>query len=222
MECRTATRRLFEGFPGLSHLVLRGEPLPVHDVHVPLMSLPFLLDLRLDSIPSSVPYLQPRSSSPPPTSGAQSRRVGIVWAGSPNHGNDHNRSARFDDLAPLLEVEGVELCSLQKGPALAQLTEHPASGRIAELGSSLDDLHDTAEVIQSLDLVVSVDTAVAHLTGAMGKPVWILLAHSPEWRWLRDRPDTPWYPTARLFRQSAPRDWTGPVEAVAHSLRERS
>ena len=220
MECRAATRRLFEDLPGIDELVVRGERPPAYDVRVPLMSLPFLLGVRLDSIPSSVPYLLPRSGSPANASRASSRRVGIVWAGSPHHGNDCNRSARFDDLAPLLEVDGIELCSLQKGPAVSQLSEHPSGGQVAELGSSFDDLHDTAEVIETLDLVVSVDTAVAHLAGAMGKPVWILLAHSPEWRWLRDRADTPWYPTARLFRQSAPRDWTGLVAAVAHALRE--
>ncbi|MBL8659380.1 MAG: glycosyltransferase, partial [Rhodospirillales bacterium] len=149
-------------------------------------------------------------------------RVGVVWAGNPQHHNDRNRSAPVAALAPLLTMPGVAFVDLQVGAGARQregLDERSAAALIAP-GGDIADFADTAAIIAELDLVISVDTAVAHLAGALARPVWLLLPFIPEWRWLRQRRDTPWYPTMRLFRQARPGDWDGVVAAVAEALRE--
>jgi len=142
------------------------------------------------------------------------RRVGIVWAGSPEHANDFNRSTDFASFAELAVLPGVRLVSLQRGPAQAQL----AGSSVLDLGPSLADLSDTMGLLAALDLVVTVDTAVAHLAGAMGRPVWILLPYAPDWRWGLGRADTDWYSSTRLFRQPAPGDWHSLMAQVVSAL----
>src|SRR5262249_52983996 len=145
--------------------------------------------------------------------------VGLVWAGNPQHKNDRNRSIVFEGLAPLLDVAGVRWFSLQVGERSADLARAPA-GRIASLADRLVDFAASAAASDALDLVITVDTAAAHLAGALGKPVWVLLPFVPDWRWMIERDDSPWYPTARLFRQPARGDWESVVAAVRGALDE--
>ncbi len=144
-------------------------------------------------------------------------RVGIVWAGSPEHQNDGKRSTQFTTFAALLSVPGLRLVSLQRGQAQLQL----AGADVYDAGSALEDFTETMGLLGALDLLITVDTAVAHLAGAMGRPVWILLPYAPDWRWLLHRADTPWYPTARLFRQQTPGDWAHVVAEVVVALQDQ-
>jgi hypothetical protein len=145
-------------------------------------------------------------------------RVGLAWAGNPKYKADRQRSMKLCTLMPLLRAAPVNWISLQKGEAVGQLADLPPDAPILD-GSSRDrDLADTAALIATLDLVISTDTSIAHLAGAMGKPVWILLPHLADWRWMEDMETTPWYPTARLFRQKSPGDWAGVIERVLGEL----
>ena len=188
------------------------------DQHMPLLSLPMLFQTRLESIPIQVPYLQP---SAPKRAHWQSRmetqglRVGLVWSGS---ATDRQRDIPLADCQTWWQVGRIDFFSLQKGEAAEQLNELPSQQVVTALGQQLADFSDTAAVIANLDLVISVDTAVAHLAGAMGKPVWVLLPFAPDWRWLLERSDSPWYPTARLFRQTQRADWSQVVAQVAEAL----
>ena len=184
-----------------------ADPLPPHDLRVALLDLPGLFGITLESLPGPVPYLT-APAAPRPDGAA--KRVGIVWQGRRDHANDRNRSVPLGVLAPLFRLPGIAWVSLQK-------EAEPPEG-VEDLAPALGDFADTAAAIQSLDLVVSVDTSVAHLAGALGKPVWVMLPFAPDWRWLLAREDSPWYPTARLFRQTAPRDWTGVVERLEQNL----
>ncbi len=218
---------LFGSMEAVNEVIGPGDlPLNSFDVHAPLMSLPAILETTLDTIPSDVPYIRVPAdrhvalhAAPDDTA----LRVGIVWAGSETQGNDRNRSARLADFAPILAVPGTEFYSLQVGPKAAELAGWQDQVEICDLSSSLRDWADTAAAISQLDLVIGVDTGVVHLAGALGKPVWILLCYAADWRWLLDWDDSPWYPTARLFRQRRPKDWT-PVmaEAAAALARMRS
>ncbi len=221
LECQEPLQRLFASVDGVSRLVAKGEALPGFDVHVPMMSLPRLFATRLETIPATVPYLGADAGlvarwrerlSPLPTP-----RVGLVWAGNPRHDNDRNRSMPQAALAPLTASGAASFVSLQAGPGSAAAARLPP-GPILDLAPQIGDFADTAAVVASLDLVISVDTAVAHLAGALARPVWLLLPFVPEWRWLLDRDDSPWYPTMRLFRQTAPGDWTGVVGSVGEAL----
>ena len=145
----------------------------------------------------------------------EGRAVGLVWAGNPQHENDHNRSIPFARCRPLLEVGGIRWFSLQVGHRTADLA---GVDGIADLAPQLDDFGETAAAIEALDLVITVDTSVAHLAGALGKPVWLLLPHVPDWRWLLDRSDSPWYPTMRLFRQARRGDWDEVIVRVRAAL----
>ena len=143
-------------------------------------------------------------------------RVGIVWQGNPGHKGDRRRSVRLEQFAPLAEQAGVRLISLQKGPGREQLEKMP--GLALDLGRELTDLADTGAVIRSLDLVISVDTVVAHLAGALAAPVWVILPKVPDWRWLLQRDDSPWYPTMRLFRQTERGDWDDVFRRIKMAL----
>jgi hypothetical protein len=143
----------------------------------------------------------------------QFRRIGIVWSGRRSHNNDRNRSARLADLAPLAACEAIILVALQVGPDNGEIAAYRGRAPLLNAGMAMESFDDTMAVISQLDMVVTVDTALAHLAGAMGHPVWVMLPYAPDWRWLLDRCDTPWYPSMRLFRQSAPRHW-GPVAAA--------
>jgi len=149
-----------------------------------------------------------------------SLRVGLVWAGNPKHGNERFRSLAFPLLEPILRVEGVQFFSLQIGRAATQMASFAEiAAQVTDLAPEIGDLEDTGALIGQLDLVIAVDTAVAHLAAALGRPVWVLLCRNADWRWLRSWETSPWYPTARLFRQTVLGDWTEPIARVAASLR---
>ena len=192
---------------------------------MPLLSLPHRLGTRLDSIPARVPYLSPPTDRrlPLPSNGpghGASLKVGVVWRGNPRHKNDRHRSLPPALLEPLLALEPVSFYSLQVGSAAATDLA-PGRARLVDLSGLLRDYGDTAALLQQLDLVISVDTSVAHLAGALAKPAWVLLPFAPDWRWLVGRQDSPWYPTLRLFREPAPGDWTSVIEAVRAALTAR-
>ncbi len=191
----------------------------------PLSTLPRLAGVRLETIPAPIPYLRadPRRTAAwrarldqlaPP----RGRRVGLVWAGRPTHRNDRNRSAPLAALRAITDLAGVTFVALQKGPAAAEVAGYFGRAPLVNLGPELGDFDDTLAVIDGLDLVLTVDTALAHLAGAAGKPVWVMLPHAPDWRWLMTLSDSPWYPTMRLFRAPAPRDWASVTGEVAAAL----
>lgn len=211
--------RIIATAPGISQVITRGAPLPATDFHAPLMSLPGLFHTTPETIPARVPYLFPPPTSPlslPRVPGE--RRIGLVWAGGTAHQKDHLRSLPFAALLPLLQIPNCQFFSLQVGPRARDLASLPDSSAVTDLSPHLADFSDTATVIAQLDLVISVDTAVAHLAGALGKPVWMLLAFAADWRWQMDRTDSAWYPTARLFRQSQRGEWSPVIAAVAEHL----
>jgi hypothetical protein len=184
------------------------------DVHLPMMSLPFALGVRSAAdIPCKVPYL----SGVPRALEGSGLKVGLVWSGSATHINDRNRSIPLQLLAPLAR-SGVQFHSLQVGEAAAEAQRAPADLRLIDMSEAIRDFADTAGIIAALDLVISVDTAVAHLAGAMGKLVWLLLPFPSDWRWMLDREDSPWYPTMRLFRQQRTGDWGQVIRRVSAAL----
>lgn len=208
--------------PGVSRVIPRGEALPPFDTHCPLMSLPHVLRMTAETIPvpgadlATDPRLVERFAT---IVGRDGLRVGVVWAGAPIHRRDRERSIPLSTLVPLLTATpAARLFSLQKGDPARQLATLPADVRVTDLSGELHDYAHTAAAIANLDLVVSVDTSVAHLSGAMGKPTWTLLPFSPDWRWLLGREDSPWYPTMRLYRQATAGDWAGVVRRVAGDL----
>ena len=150
---------------------------------------------------------------------AASAAIGLVWAGRPEHPNDNNRSIRLERLAPLFELPGLAYVALQKGSALAEAGRFRGRAPLVNISASIADFADTAAILAELDLLVTVDTSVAHLAGALGRPVWILLPHAPDWRWLLHREDSPWYPTARLFRQARIGDWDEVARNLAAALK---
>ncbi|HYG89066.1 MAG TPA: glycosyltransferase family 9 protein [Azospirillum sp.] len=214
-------RRLMGGVDGCGRILSEGERAPDYAAHVPLMSLPRIFGTVEATIPASVPYIRAPASSPPPLprDAGSPPRVGLVWAGRPEDPEDARRSCPVERLAPLLAIAGVEFHSLQKGPAEVGLGRVAGGERVVRHGASLTDFADTAALVDALDLVIGVDTAVVHLAGALGRPVWTLLSTDPDWRWMRGRSDSPWYPSMRLFRQPGPGDWTAVLAAVGERLR---
>lgn len=204
-------------------IVTHGEPLPEFDVHCPAMSLPLAFGTKLDTIPASVPYLHadPALSQTwrDRLGAATQLRVGLAWSGSVAHKNDHNRSIPLRLLEPWFGLP-VEFHALQSEFRARDAEAMFGLGNLRVHGDELRHFADTAALIQEMDLVVAVDTAVAHLAGAMGKPVWILLPFSPDFRWMLGRSDSPWYPGAELFRQSAPGDWASVVADVRGRLEQ--
>jgi tetratricopeptide (TPR) repeat protein len=227
VQCQPSMRRLFATVPGVVATHCPPEPPPDFDVHFPLLSLPRVIGTTLQNIPASVPYLSADTEKVEAwkqrlASMAGRLKVGLVWAGNPEHQRDHDRSISLAALAPLADAGEVAFVSLQKGAAASQTAAPPTGMQLLDYTIELADFADTAGLIANLDLVISVDTSVAHLAGAMGKAVWTLLPFAPDWRWLLGRADSPWYPTMRLFRQPAPGDWGSPIRAVAQALREIS
>ncbi len=215
LECQPELAALARTVQGIDAVITRGNPLPDFDVEIPAMSLPRAFQTTLETIPNKTPYLRadPHLSSLWQARLEQlpaRRKVGLVWAGGEKHPANSKRSMAPQHLAPLAAIPDTAWISLQKGPPAA-LLPFP----LHDWTSELQDFSDTAALVQNLDAVITVDTAVAHLAGALGKPVWILLPFSPDFRWLMDRTDSPWYPTARLLRQTSPGDWKGVVERLA-------
>lgn len=207
---------------GVAHVLEPSEIVPKCDFAVPMMSLPHAFGTELSTVPATVPYLQvPRERSgswADELSSQSSRRIGIVWAGNPKHERDRERSIPFAALKPLFADRDSTFYSLQKGSAAADCVTEMASCSVVDLAPRLVDFVETAAAIAQLDLVVSVDTAVAHIAGALGKPVWLMLPHVADFRWLEGRTDSPWYPTMRIFRQSVPGAWSDVIASVADAL----
>ncbi len=223
VECQPPLVDLMRGITNSGEVVPAGAPLPPFDFHVPMLSLPLIFRTTPDTIPQEVPYLVPdaaRVATWRERLGERSRlRVGLAWAGDPNHVRNRTRSLPIQDFQPLILMEGIDFFSLQKGPASQQIERLDHSARLIDHTSELGDFADTAALISGLDLVITVDTAIAHLAGALGKRVWTLLAFVPEWRWGLGSIATPWYPTMRLFRQPAPGDWRSVIADVHDELR---
>jgi hypothetical protein len=210
---------LLRQIEGTAQWIATGEPTPEHDVHCPLPSLMLAMGTELATIPAPAKYL---SADPTLKSKWQERlaretrkKVGLVWAGGPKHPHDKLRSMRLEQLAALAH-EKVALFSLQKGEPARQIGS--ARMPITDWSNELNTWSDTAALVDCLDVVVTVDTSVAHLAGAMGKPVWVLLPFVPDWRWMLGRADSPWYPSMRLFRQHRTGDWIDPVAELAEAL----
>jgi hypothetical protein len=225
IACSVELQPVVAQLPGAGRLFDRWQNAPDFVAYCALSSLPLLAGTRLDTIPAPIPYLSadevrfaawaerlwrllPRGY----------RRIGIAWAGRPTHRNDARRSIRLAALAALAEIPEVALVSLQKGRAQAEIAGYWGKAPLLNLGPEIRDFGDTMAILECLECVVTVDTAVAHLAGAMGKPVSILLPYAPDWRWLIAREDSPWYPTARLFRQKPERRWEPVVAAIAATL----
>jgi len=213
--------------PGLE-LVAKWDEVRAFAAYCPFSSLPLLHGTRLETIPQPLPYLaadphkaaawKARLDARLP---AGTRRIGLAWAGRPTHNNDINRSTSLASLSPLATVPGVAFVALQKGPPAAEARHWPGPAPLLDLDAELAGFDDTISVLAGLDLVVSVDTAVVHLAGAMGVPCWVMLPFAPDWRWLAGRADCPWYPALRLFRPATPRDWPGLVAQLAAALAAR-
>lgn len=227
VSCPAALRSLFSNSPFIDELPETLDGL-AFDFHVPVMSLPFAFKTTVETIPATVPYLDfneaVRARWAEKIPDGEEIRAGLVWAGNPRekiasaHLTDQRRSIGLDALRPLLDVPNIRFYSLQKDAAAEQIDRQGLRGRINDPMSDVRDFQDTAALIDRLDLVISVDTAVAHLAGALGKPVWILSRFDACWRWLQNRPDSPWYPTARVFGQKQPGDWADVVERIKNDL----
>jgi tetratricopeptide (TPR) repeat protein len=220
LDVKPSLARLAKQLHGVAEHSVTGDPLPLFQWQCPLLSLPLAFKTNLDSIPAETPYLRPpEDARQQATSMAwpeHGKRIGLVWSGNPEYTEDRHRSIPLAEFAPLFEMEDMKFFSLQFGSAARQASaiETPVS----DLTTTIKDFADTAALIDQLDLVISVDTAVAHLAGALGKPIWTLLPFAPDWRWMLDRSDSPWYPTMRLFRQPRRDDWASVIEEVRRAL----
>ncbi|MBI2948763.1 MAG: tetratricopeptide repeat protein [Verrucomicrobia bacterium] len=219
VECDPSLKALFRSAEGISAVISRGEPLPGFDVHSPFLSLPRVLGTTLESVPNQVPYLRAPTDAVFELPRVPGLKVGLVWAGNPNHANDNARSMPLPCLSPIWTSPGVAVFSLQLGAAQSQLNSVREAAQIIDLSPRLKDFGATAQAVSQLDLIIGVDTAVVHLAGSLGKAVWLLLPHVNDWRWGRESVESPWYPTLRIFRQTKPGDWSVPVERVAQELR---
>ncbi len=222
--CQKPLARLFRTIPGIDEVLVVGEKLPTFDVQCPYLSLPGVFGTDLDSVPPPVPLDvadEDRAKFEPVFAPyADKLKVGIVWSGSVTFKGNHLRSASIDRFLPFAEVPGVQLFSLQKGPRAPDLDQIHGRSIIVDLAPHLDDFACTAAAIEGLDLVIMTDSSVAHLTGALGKPVWNMLAYVPYWLYLRERSDSPWNPSMRLFRQPRPGDWDSVFSEVREALTE--
>src|ERR1700722_11423916 len=212
LEVQKSLQELMGSLAGVAHIISKGDPLPDFDLQCPLLSLPLAFGTRLEMIPSAIPYLR---ASPQALNNWEGRlgprdrpRIGLFWSGNPMNTRDHNRSIGFSSFLSLLDINATFI-SLQKDVRAADAVVLNDRSDLLHFGDELRSFADTAALIANLDLVITVETSVAHLAGALAKPVWVLLPFIPDWRWLLDRDDSPWYPTARLFRQDDSRRWDG-------------
>jgi hypothetical protein len=228
VECPTALGPLLASCAGIDRLIAWGAPLPAFDVHAPLLSLPRIFGTTLANVPADVPYLSADAalveSWRSELSGVPGVKIGIAWQGNPRFPADCMRSIPLTHFTPLAQADGVRLFSLQKGTGCEQLRAVARYLPVIDLADRLDEttggFMDTAAVMKNLDLVVTSDTSIAHLAGALGVPVWVALALGGDWRFLLEREDSPWYPTMRLFRQTRMGDWDSVFERIAAELRD--
>ncbi|MDX2216482.1 MAG: tetratricopeptide repeat-containing glycosyltransferase family protein [Oculatellaceae cyanobacterium bins.114] len=224
VSCQEPLLRLFATVPGISQLVPVEVELPPFDVYLPMMSLPRLLKTRLEAIPAPIPYVHPpaQSSIQVPRD-STSLTIGIAWGARDEFVAKYpsrRRSCPLVAFQRLLRLPNTHFYSLQKGEAERELKQLGWQTHIQNMSDHITDFADTAAIANQLDLIITVDTAIAHLVGAMGKTVWVLLPYAPDWRWMLDRTDSPWYPNMRLFRQRYPGDWAGVIEQVAEALQD--
>lgn len=224
LQVPRALKSLLAGLAGVTHLIADDEAVPPFDFHSPLLSLPLAFGTDLSSIPADIPYLSAQPSLAaawrkrlPDT---DARRIGVAWSGNPSHRRDDKRSIALIGFTGIFDLQSQFFC-LQKEVRASDLAALHARNDVRFFGDELRDFAQTAALIDTMDLVIAVDTAVAHLAAAMGKPVWILLPFQSDWRWLRERTDSPWYPGARLFRQPAAGDWKSVIDEVRRALRQR-
>lgn len=222
-ECSDYLYKIFMDYPGydqrIDNVNVLEEDLD-YDYFIPLLSLPFYFKTEVKSIPGGVPYLKVEEEKnekwqkliPP----SNKLKVGIIWAGNPKHRADRERSLPIDKFKPLIDRDDIEIYSLQHGPASLQLTD--VYSKVHDIRQYNNGLPDAAAIISNLDLIITIDTSIAHLAGALGKKVWLLITLSPDWRWMLDRDDTPWYPSIKLYRQSRPYDWVSVIQKVNDDL----
>ncbi len=220
LYCAPRLVGLLRRLPAVDEVLPSDRPPPPTDWTCSLLDVPGALGTDHDSIPAECPYLLPRKPPRSVLRPARRFRVGVVWGGDPTQQRDRLRSCRLENFAPLLELSRAEFVSFQVGPRAREL-DGGWRGLIHDPGNALVDLEATADALMEVDLVITVDTMLAHLAGALGRPVWTLLAFAPDWRWMLERADTPWYPTMRLFRQQKPNDWAGAFREVSRELEVR-
>jgi Flp pilus assembly protein TadD len=223
LQCHPGLEELLATAPGVAQAVPLGASMPPADYWIPIMSLPHILAITLDTIPAYGSYLSVPAgvTAHLPASDAK-LRIGLAWRGNPRHENDRFRSMTLADLTPLLRVPYVAYYSLQVEQGPPELANLPEGVMLHELGAQVRGFTSTAAVVRALDLVITVDTAMAHLAGALGKETWVMLGRGNDWRWLHQRSDTPWYPSVKLFRQAPPRDWTPVVRRIALEVEKRA
>ena len=224
VECQAPLVRLLAGCAGVDQVIAHGEPRPPFDVHIPLLNLPGVFHTSLETVPAKVPYLAPDPEAVTQWKKKLGRKkglkIGIAWQGNPDFRKDCFRSIPLTHFGMLAETPGVRLFSLQFGTGREQLAQYVDSWPITDLGDELGDFSNTAAIMKNLDLVITSDSAPAHLAGALGLPVWVALTFAPDWRWMAKRADSPWYPTMRLFRQTKHGDWAGVLQEIQAALAE--
>ncbi|HEY2179111.1 MAG TPA: tetratricopeptide repeat-containing glycosyltransferase family protein [Caulobacteraceae bacterium] len=228
VACSKELQPLISKVPGVDVIFDAWNACPKVDAWETLSGLPRHHKTRLTNIPGEIPYLAPTPDVKAHWAARLDQlaprgrpRVGLVWAGRPTHMNDRNRTIHLSRLAPVTDLDHINFISLQKGPATEQIGGYFGRAPLINLGPELSDFGDSAAVIAELDLLLCVDTSVGHVAGATGAPAWIMLPYAPDWRWLRERSDTPWYPSLRLFRPPAPKDWDSVIATVAEELRAK-
>jgi Flp pilus assembly protein TadD len=225
VECQPPLVRLLAKCPGIDQVTASVGMAPPFQLQGALMSLPGIFGTTLSNVPADVPYLfaeaEPVESWRAELAVVKEFKVGIAWRGNPLHPMDALRTVPLTAFAPLARVPNVKLYSLQKGPGREELSEAGGRFPIVDLADRLNDFQDTAAVVRNLDLIIACDTAIVHLAGALAVPAWAAVPFAPDWRWLLEREDSPWYPTVRLFRQGRPGDWEGVFARMAERLRER-
>lgn len=224
-ECQTGLRRVLRACTYIDQIIERTPTLAIpsdYDVYAPLLSLPGIMQTRFESIPREIGYVR---VEPAMHQRWQARlaidpkfKIGIVWSGKPSHADNPNRYCALTHFSAIADLPGVSLYSLQQGPAATEFQTMPWASMLTDLHDEISDFADTAAAISAMDLVISVDTSVAHLAGALGKTVWVLLSNSPDWRWLTTGTDCPWYPNMRLFRQTQAGDWQTPIAGMCEQL----
>jgi len=223
VEVQPPLKSLLKNLQGISLLIAQGEEIPPFDVQSPFMSLPLAFKTTMETIPAHVPYLAAREGAiekwRSKLNGAE-LKVGVAWAGNPNYPQDQDRSILLKNILPILEAKGARFFSLQKDLRHGDKEALDGISQVVRLDQEMNDFEDTAAIMSFLDLVISSDTAVVHLAGALGRPVWVLLQSSPDWRWFLGRGDSPWYPTAKLFRQTNRGEWSTVADDVCVQLGE--
>ena len=227
IQCQPALMDILRTIDGVSQVLSNDDIAGRVDYKASLLSLPALLNTVEDNIPDSVPYIRAPQDEHDRWSGvlagvSDKPRVGLVWAGNPDNKTDHKRSIALHQFIPLLERTDIFVMSLQVGAAASQVDELPPANKPYVLFPRIRPLGEVAAALENLDLLITVDTALAHLAGALNVPVWTLITHFPDWRWMLDRDDTPWYPSMRLFRQPTPGNWGAVIEDVSQALERQN